>query len=165
VFAGAIACYSAAFSLPPYDDPLRGIDVRRRLLGEHRYRRELKTLCAVIPGNEVVGMSYGFRTAPGQAFYDRVSEHAGKALAKEWMASSYEVAEVAVAPEYQGCGIGAGLVTELLSRRPERTAVLSTRTDSRAHELYRRLGFEVITTMQFADDGALFFIMGRRLQD
>ena len=55
------------------------------------------------------------------------------------------------------------LVEHLLEGRPESTCVLSTRTDSRAHELYDRLGFEVITKMTFTPGGAPFYVMGKVL--
>jgi hypothetical protein len=42
--------------------------------------------------------------------------------------------------------------------------VLSTRTDSIAHRLYRRLGFELITEMAFASGGAMFYVMGKELR-
>jgi ribosomal protein S18 acetylase RimI-like enzyme len=72
--------------------------------------------------------------------------------------------EVAVSPECQGRGIGAELIERLLADRTEATCVLITRVDSRAHVLYRRLGFEVIVEMAFAVRGARFYIMGKRLR-
>jgi len=59
--------------------------------------------------------------------------------------------------------VGSALITELLRGRPERTCVLSTRTDSRAHELYARLGFELIIEMAFTTGGWPFYVMGKRL--
>ena len=56
------------------------------------------------------------------------------------------------------------LIEALIEGQSERTCVLSTRTDSEAHLLYSRLGFEPITQMPFAPKGALFHIMGLRLQ-
>jgi hypothetical protein len=41
--------------------------------------------------------------------------------------------------------------------------VLSTRTDSNAHVLYSRLGFELIEEMAFTTGGYPFYVMGRRL--
>ena len=41
--------------------------------------------------------------------------------------------------------------------------MLSTRTDSQAHRLYRRLGFQQIALMVFAPGGAEFYIMGKPL--
>ncbi|MGH6693120.1 MAG: GNAT family N-acetyltransferase, partial [Gammaproteobacteria bacterium] len=64
----------------------------------------------------------------------------------------------------QGKGVGAALIACLLHGRPEATCVLSTRTDSIAHQLYRRLGFEQITEMAFASGGAMFYVMGKELR-
>ena len=52
-----------------------------------------------------------------------------------------------MAPEYQGHGVGAGLLLALTSGRRERTAVLSTRdADSPARRLYRGMGFTDLLT-------------------
>ncbi|GIW13141.1 MAG: hypothetical protein KatS3mg062_0580 [Tepidiforma sp.] len=86
-----------------------------------------------------------------------------KKRSAEWLSDAYEVVEIAVAPAAQGQGIGTALLAALLEGRPERTAVLSTRTDSRAHQLYHRLGFEYLAEMTFTAGGWPFYIMGRRL--
>ena len=51
----------------------------------------------------------------------------GTAAAASWLDDSFEVAELHVAPDHQGHGVGAGLLLRLASGRPERTALLSTR--------------------------------------
>ena len=71
--------------------------------------------------------------------------------------------EIAVSPDHQGEGIGSDLIRELLTPRKEKTCVLSTRADSRAHNLYSRLGFEVITIMSFTPGGSPFYVMGCHL--
>ena len=60
-----------------------------------------------------------------------------------------ELAQLYVAPEWQGRGIGSGLVTEVLQRggatdRPVRLSVM--RNNSRARALYERLGFVAVAT-------------------
>ena len=82
---------------------------------------------------------------------------------RRWLVRSVEVVEVAVSPKHQGKGIGTQMVEALLEGREEHTAVLSARCDSRAHELYRRLGFEEIARVTFSTAGAPFYIMGRQL--
>ena len=79
------------------------------------------------------------------------------------LTSAYELAEVAVAPAFQSFGIGRALIERLIAGVPERTCVLSTRSDSNAHRLYRRLGFVELAEMQFFAGGHPFYIMGRLL--
>jgi ribosomal protein S18 acetylase RimI-like enzyme len=71
----------------------------------------------------------------------------GTAVAAAWLEDSFEVAELHVAPDHQGHGVGAGLLLQLTSGRPERTALLSTRdADSPARRLYRGVGFSDLLT-------------------
>ncbi len=163
LFEGAIGVYSRAFAEPPYSDPDRGEEIRTRMRDVHCMRAGYAAYCAVAAGGEVAGMIYGYHGETGQWWHDAVSRALRPALEVKWLADSYEVVEVAVEPACQGQGVGTELIQELLAGRPEATAVLSTRTDSRAHELYRRLGFEVLTRMTFAPRGAPFYVMGKNL--
>lgn len=163
LFEGAIRVYGDAFAEPPYSDPDRGEEVRMRMQETHGDRDGYRAFAAVLPNDEVIGMCYGYRGMPGQWWHDCVTRAISRAQAADWLSDSYELVELAVAPGYQDRGVGTALVGRLLDGRREATCVLSTRIDSRAHELYRRLGFEVITEMVFAPRGALFFVMGKRL--
>ena len=119
---------------------------------------------------ETVGFGYGFRGAVGQWWYDTVaramnSAH-GAAVAGAWLSDSFEVAELHVVPEYQGRGIGSGLLLRLTSGRPERTALLSTRdADSPARRLYRGVGFtDLLTGFEFFRGGEPpYAVMGAEL--
>lgn len=163
LFEGAISVYSEAFALPPYNDPDRGDEIRSRIHETHAERKGFAAWAAVDDGGGVDGMIYGYRGERGQWWHDAVVRAVDRATADDWLSDTYEVVEVAVRPDRQGQGIGAALIHRLLEGRAERTSVLSTRTDSRAHHLYRRLGFEVITEMRFSPGGAPFYIMGCRL--
>ena len=98
-----------------------------------------------------------------QWWRDAVARELDWKARRRWLGNAYELVEIAVHPDFQSRGIGAVLVEALLEGRPEKTCVLSTRTDSRAHELYGRLGFEVITEMTFTPGGAPFYVMGKVL--
>jgi ribosomal protein S18 acetylase RimI-like enzyme len=164
LFDGAVRVYGDAFAEPPYCDPDRGREVRDRLRSTHRRRLAFRALVAVEGESSVVGMTYGYHGEPGQFWHDTVMRTIGKQGKGEWLADSYELVEIAVAPGQQTRGIGSALVAELLDGLTEATCVLSTRTDSRAHELYSRLGFELIVEMPFSPGGFPFYVMGRRLQ-
>lgn len=163
LFEGAIAVYGEAFSQPPYSDPDRGKEIRKRIRELHAHRDGYRALAAVTGDARVVGMTYGYRGRRGQWWHDTVRKRVGKDVYRYWMSNSYELVELAVAPCWQGHGVGTSLVAALLEGRKERTCVLSTRADSRAHELYRRLGFEPLACMPFVANGAEFIIMGKAL--
>ncbi|HET7737852.1 MAG TPA: GNAT family N-acetyltransferase [Tepidiformaceae bacterium] len=161
-FDGAIAVYGEAFAEPPYSDPDRGEEIRARLLDTHAQRPGFQAFVALL-GDSVVGMTYGYHGSPGQWWHDTVAKRLQRDVASKWLGDSYELVEIAVSPAHQGKGIGSALIERLLRDRDEATCVLSTRTDSEAHRLYRRHGFEVIVEMAFVSRGALFFVMGKRL--
>ena len=163
-FEAAISVYGAAFAPPPYSDPDRGREVRQRIVDVHSSRPGFRAFFARVPEDDtVVGMTYGYHGCPGQWWHDAVVRSVSRDMASSWLGDSYELVEVAVHPRMQGHGIGQQLIASLLEGRDEATCVLSTRTDSRAHHLYRRLGFDILHTMRFSPNGAPFYVMGRRL--
>jgi ribosomal protein S18 acetylase RimI-like enzyme len=118
---------------------------------------------------EIVAFNYGFHGVPGQWWHDLVSY----ALASlpyppdgaQWLADSFEVAELHVAPAHQGRGIGCGLLLRLTAGRAERTAVLSTQdANSPARRLYRGVGFtDLLTGFRFSGGDPPYAVMGAEL--
>jgi ribosomal protein S18 acetylase RimI-like enzyme len=162
LFEGAIRVYADAFAEPPYSDPDRGREIHERMQDTHSAREGFHAYAAVLDG-AVIGMIYGYCGANGQWWHDTVVRQLGADVAARWMRDSYELVELAVAPEHQGKGVGSSLIRRLLDGRREETCVLSTRSDSDAYKLYQRHGFEIITEMTFASRGARFLVMGKRL--
>jgi ribosomal protein S18 acetylase RimI-like enzyme len=161
-----IAVYAAAMRPPP--ELLAG---RRSIMAGHAAHPEFRALIATVDGSaEPVGFGYGFRETAGQWWHDTVSRALiaayGAAAAAAWLNDSFEVAELHVTPEYQGHGIGAGLLLRLTSGRRERTALLSTRdADSPARRLYRGVGFtDLLTGFAFFPGGdPPYAVMGAEL--
>lgn len=164
LFEGAIAVYAEAFARPPYSDPDRGQEIRQRLREAHSKRPGFRMLVATASPERVVGMAYGYHGSRGQWWHDTVLKALDPIDAADWLGDAYELVEIAVHPDAQGHGIGTALIAELLDGRPEATCVLSTRTDSEAHRLYRRLGFEELRSMTFTEGGYPFYVMGKRLR-
>lgn len=114
----------------------------------------------------IIAFSYGFHGADGQWWHDLVrsalTRMGGYDLAQSWLGDSFEVAEVHVHPDYQGRGIGRRMVPALLYPRLERTALLSTQdADTRAHRLYRGLGFDdLLTGYRFPGTDPPYAVMG-----
>ena len=95
----------------------------------------------------------------------RSSSRLGRRAADDWLADSFEIAEVHVLPGHQGQGIGLAMMLRLSAGRPERTAVLSTMdADTRARRLYRGLGFtDLLAGFAFAGTDVPYAIMGAPL--
>ena len=162
-FEAALAVYREAFSRPPYSDSERVNEVRSRIAAQHGRRPGFRAFCAMHGDGRVLGMTYGYRSEPGQWWHEAVAAAIAADAYAAWLSDAYELAEVAVAPAFQSFGIGRALIERLLSGVAERSCVLSTRSDSNAHLLYRRIGFHEITEMKFFTGGHPFYIMGRRL--
>ena len=146
-----IAVYAAAMRPPA--ELLTG---RRSIMAGHTVNPGFRALAVTDDGTgEAVGFGYGFHGAPGQWWHDTVrralTASRGDAAAAAWLDDSFEVAELHVAPGYQGAGVGAGVLLRLTSGRPERTALLSTRdANSPARRLYRGTGFtDLLTAFHF----------------
>ena len=146
-----IAVYAAAMRPPA--ELLAG---RRSIMAGHAGNPGFRALAVIADGTgAAVGFGYGFHGAAGQWWHDTVSralaERRGDAAAAAWVDDSFEVAELHVAPDHQGHGVGAGVLLRLTSGRPERTALLSTRdADTPARRLYRGTGFtDLLTAFRF----------------
>ena len=160
-----IAVYAAAMRPPA--ELLAG---RRATMAGHAANPGFRALAATDGTGETVGFGYGFHGAAGQWWHDTVRRalvaSRGDAAAAAWLGDSFEVAELHVAPDYQGAGIGADVLLRLTSARPERTALLSTRdADTPARRLYRGTGFtDLLTAFHFFPGGEPpYAVMGAEL--
>ncbi|MGH3188130.1 MAG: GNAT family N-acetyltransferase [Streptosporangiaceae bacterium] len=160
-----IAVYTAA--MRPAAELLTG---RRAVMAGHAANPGFRALAVIDDrSGEPVGFGYGFRGAAGQWWHDTVSRalaaSRGERAAAAWLDASFEVAELHVAPEYQGRGIGTDVLHRLAAGRPERTALLSTPdTDSPARRLYRTSGFtDLLTGFLFPGGDPPYAVMGAEL--
>ena len=161
-----IAVYAAAMRPPA--ELLAG---RRSIMAGHAGNPGFRALAVTANGTgATVGFGYGFHGAAGQWWHDTVSralaDRRGDVAASAWLDDSFEVAELHVAPDHQGHGIGASVLLRLTSGRPERTALLSTRdADTPARRLYRGTGFsDLLTAFRFFPGGEPpYAVMGAEL--
>ncbi len=160
----AIGVYRDAFARPPYNDTGRATEVRDRLVKQHAVQAGFRSLAAVRADGRVVGMTYGHNSDPGQWWHDAAAAVITPDHYRRFFRGGYELVEIAVAPDCQSQGIGRALIAALLDGVERSACVLSTRTDSRAHELYANLGFQTLTEMRFFPTGYPFYVMGRRLR-
>ncbi|WP_182357565.1 GNAT family N-acetyltransferase [Tomitella gaofuii] len=126
---------------------------------------------AIPDGARLVGIAYGYHGAPAY-WWDRQVRSAVRDTAgppgTRLMSDYFELTEIHVAPSAQGKGIGAALLTRLLSGLTESRVLLSTPEvpdeRNRAWQLYRRMGFEdVLRHFRFLGDRRDFAVLGRTL--
>jgi GNAT superfamily N-acetyltransferase len=160
-----LSVYAAAMNPPA--DQLPG---RRAIMERHAAYPRFRCVAAAAgdPG-AIVGFAYGFHGETGQWWHDLVASavaaNGGRAIARRWLADSFEIGEVHVHPGYQGLGIGRRMLLGLADDRAELTAVLSTRdADSPARRLYRKLGFtDLLTAFCFPGGPERYAVMGAAL--
>jgi GNAT superfamily N-acetyltransferase len=161
-----IAVYAAAMR-----PPVELLAGRRSIMAGHAGNPGFRALAVTADGTgAMAGFGYGFHGTAGQWWHDTVSralaDRRGDAAASAWLDDSFEVAELHVAPDHQGHGIGASVLLRLTSGRPERTALLSTRdADTPARRLYRGTGFtDLLTAFRFFPGGEPpYAVMGAEL--
>ena len=183
---GLLALYGAAMRPPPEQVP-----GRRAIMERHTQFPSFRCVAVTLPagpaggtgsgagtagpapravsgarGDVLAGFAYGFHGVTGQWWHDLVrgalASSGGNVFAQDWLADSFEVAEVHVHPDYQGRGLGRWLVPALAHPRLERTALLSTQdTESRARRLYRSIGFaDLIAGYRFPGTDPPYAVMG-----
>ncbi len=161
--------YAAAMDPPEYQLP-----GRHSIMERHAGYAAFRAILAIRPSGDgrprsLVGFAYGFHGEGGQWWHDLVCQAVASArghqAADDWLADSFEIAEVHVLPAHQGLGTGLAMMLQLAAGRPERTAVLSTMdADTRARRLYRGLGFtDLLAGFAFAGTDAPYAIMGAPL--
>ena len=151
-----VAVYAAA--MRPAPELLAG---RRTIMAGHAGNPGFRALAVTDDGTgETVGFGYGFHGAAGQWWHDTVSralaERRGDEAAAAWAGDSFEVAELHVAPDHQGHGIGARLLRAAESTLAEQRGATSFRlhTGHRSEgnlRLYRKVGYQTVGTSRGAD--------------
>lgn len=161
-----VRVYAGAFAPPPY---LRGEPEALAFtdsFANHRGRADFRCIVARAGSDgPLVGFIYGFASLPGQWWYDQVAQRMTLEQQARWLPFSFELAELAVLPAYQGRGIGGQLHDRLLNGLPQRTALLSTmQAETNAMALYRKRGWRLILSdFLFAGAVRLYVILGKDL--
>ncbi|RPI24464.1 MAG: GNAT family N-acetyltransferase, partial [Chloroflexota bacterium] len=127
-----VRVYHEAFAPAPYSKSQVEAALFSGTLGRHMRRPGFRFLAAFLGqdrqlvGSPLIGFAYGYKSEPGQWWYDQVSAALRPEDVLDWMSDAYELVELAVAPAFQGFGTGSLLHDRLLEGLPYRTALLST---------------------------------------
>jgi GNAT superfamily N-acetyltransferase len=134
----------------------------------HVRRPGFRAVATLDEQDELLGFGYGYASARGQWWHDRVRDGLRRDARKFWLTDCFEVVELHVRPLAQGHGVGAAQLRALLAAGSGTTTLLSTpeadEQRSRAWRLYRRFGYvDVLRQFNFPGDERPFAILGRRL--
>lgn len=132
-----------------------------------RFKRHIKrtgfTSCACYSSlGHLRGIVYGFQGVPGDWWHERVRDNLRLEVQEKWMRDSFEIAEVAVDPDFHGRGIGFRMMQFILEKVHQKSALLTVRVDNHSGKnLYQKCGFEtLIDKLAFAGDPDLYAVMG-----
>lgn len=141
------------------------------------WRREVVqpgfTALAAVEGDRALGVAYGYLGSQ-DLWWDRqvrrgLREAGGPTTEQVLLMRDYfEVAEIHVAPDSQGQGLGRNLLSQLLWNAPGRHALLSTpeveHEANNAFSLYRSMGFrDVLRHFTFDGDARPFAVLAAPL--
>lgn len=160
----ALRIYVDAMNYPPGTMHQRG-----PMWSAHMRRTGWRSVGAFGPGDELVGVGYGYLGVPGQWWHEQVRRGMLAVHSSEesdwWMRDYFELTELHVRPDRQGAGLGEQLLRQLLSGAEGSKVLLSTpEGPTRAWKLYRRVGFvDVLRDYRFTGDPRPFAVLGRSL--
>jgi len=154
-----LTVYATAMAYPP-----EIAELRRGFVAAHTQRAEFRAV-ATLDGDRLVGFGYGYRSRPGQWWHEQVRTGMDVPTYTAWMTDCFELVELHVMPDAQGCGIGQAQLVALLDGVRRQTVALSTpEGESRAWRLYRRMGFvDLLRHYDFPGDDRPFAVLGRAL--
>ncbi|MGH2538634.1 MAG: GNAT family N-acetyltransferase [Candidatus Promineifilaceae bacterium] len=160
------AIYTAAFGPPPYSHTAREARYFSQRYPGHAARPGFRLrLARQAPHGAPAGFAYGYPSRPGQWWHDQVRPHLESGPAAVWLADAFELVELAVAPAFQGLGLGGRLHDALLAGLTCRRALLSTLAQpTRALAMYRRRGWQtLVESMHFDGVPEPYRVMGKLL--
>jgi GNAT superfamily N-acetyltransferase len=132
--------YATVYPEPPYnegpDDVARYAETLPGELDQPGF-----SLAVARDGDRLVGLAYGWTMAAGR-WWRNTPEPPPPFAAKD----KFAVLEWQVHPDYRGRRIGSRLMLRLLDGRPERWATLASNPESRARQMYARVGWHKVGT-------------------
>lgn len=138
--------YREAFRPYPYHKGEGEVIAFERSFPGHTRSDGFRFIAAIEEDSDrLLGFAYGYAARAGQWWNDSIANALKPEMAEAWLSHSFQLAEIAVSPKYQGKGIGGRLHDHLLNGLPYRRAVLSTlATETVAYHLYRRRGWVIL---------------------
>jgi ribosomal protein S18 acetylase RimI-like enzyme len=150
--------YRSAFQAAPYLET--DADAERfasDVLPRHAAREGFRLIVAHGSDGDLVGFGYGYTSAPGQWWHDRVAGALGEPVAS-WLPGAFEVVSLAVRGDRQGQGIGGRLLDELVEG-VERGVLSVWENAPLAVSLYVGRGWQVLGRTPLVEGGRPMLIL------
>ncbi len=139
-----VEIYAESFSQPPWSEEASRVEMFRRHIPTYSKRKDFTAVFAEGDGR-IMGFAMGARLTPAAWWWKDVASKLSASQVETWLTDCYELIEIAVRPNVQGKGIGAGLHDRLFEKVTTKTALLSTHPKAeRALALYRSRGWQVL---------------------
>lgn len=115
--------------------------------------------------DKLVGFGYGYSSQPGLWWREQITPLLTHHQRTQWLADTFELAELHVHPVAQGNGLGGRLLDRVMTRQPHSLGLLSVmHRSARARSLYMSRGWGIlIPEMRFPTEPLeAFSILGWR---
>jgi ribosomal protein S18 acetylase RimI-like enzyme len=163
--AEALAVQAAAFGLGREE-----IAVRLQIVGRHALVPGVRAFGAVERSSpqdlgRLVGFGYGMPNDRTHWWSSVIEPHLEANGLGHWLDRSFSVTELHVHPDYQGLGLGRGLITTLCAGTGlPRTILSAIDRETPARALYRSLGYrDLARQVMFPNTAVPYAVMGAPL--
>ncbi|MET8509838.1 GNAT family N-acetyltransferase [Streptomyces sp. NPDC004787] len=156
----ALAVQAVAFGLDAGE-----VAVRRHIVLRHLLNPGALAYGATTPDGRLVGFVYGMPNDRAHWWSTVVEPHLRADGLDSWLDDSFVITELHVHPDFQGRGVGRGLITTITDRSDLPRSILSAiDTESPARGLYRSLGYtDLARQVHFPSAPRPYAVMGAPL--
>ncbi len=159
--------FYAVYTAAPFFDT--EAQVAASLVGLSHYAERPGFRCYIARDTErgdIAGFAFGHTLRPGNSWWDNVPPAMDEAARERWLRDCWVLVEFAVAPEWQGRGIGGKLHDAALAGLPHTTAILSTpQMETNALALYRKRGWvTLLSDFSLPDVPGPYLVLGKELK-
>ncbi|MFC8452749.1 GNAT family N-acetyltransferase [Kitasatospora sp. NPDC057223] len=155
----ALEVQAVAFGLTPEE-----VAVRLHIVGRHALQPGVIALGAM-SGGRLVGFGYGMPNHREHWWSTVIEPYLEEQGYGDWLDEVFAITELHVLPQFQGRGVGSGLIRTLCERSGLPRSILSAiDAETPARRLYRSLGYrDLARAVRFPNTERPYAVMGARL--
>ena len=155
----ALEVQAVAFGLTPEE-----VAVRLHIVGRHALQPGVIALGAMSAGR-LVGFGYGMPNHREHWWSTVIEPYLEERGYGDWLDEVFAITELHVLPQFQGRGVGSGLIRTLCERSGLPRSILSAiDAETPARRLYRSLGYrDLARAVRFPNTERPYAVMGARL--
>jgi GNAT superfamily N-acetyltransferase len=138
--------YLETYSLPPYFENQQDVVLFKQRWPKLINKPNFRLAIAHERGSQqLIGFAYGWLASPSDDLHGILLENLEAAQSVLWTSDSFELADFAILPGYQGKGAGREIYSRLFDGVSQKCAILKTHaSDSVAVQMYRRRGWKTL---------------------